>query len=938
MDIVIANPAGAPVLTINADDFGACTARDDGILRLFAQGHLDSATLLVNGASTMTAARAARALGLPLGLHLNLTEGRPIARGASSLTDAAGSLRGKYGLRAALAAGVVNAGDLAREIRAQLAQFVQLTGRLPTHVDGHHHIQVEAEIARSLAPILDEEYGVNIVRLPVGGDAAEAAEARPDGRDRRGAAPAVGVDATGDADFYAAVATRAAQAAAVYAAHGLRWADGFLGLHLMGEALTAAAVGRELSALRARGVGRVELMVHPGDVAGPGEGNAFSRDPARAHEARELASSGFASAIAGWRRASFADFPAPPDAAGRPTVLIAGKLTPATGNAETVHRMRAALAPVARTVVRPLLADPEDAAALARDATDLAQQAAREGAELALGVHVYRAGTLFAAAFPAAHGDRGDVAAALPFGLFASGTDANDDIGKPARRQTMAAALAQADFLLCLTDDLRARLSTLPLPADTRVCANGISVATESRYSLRAALGLRDEQPMVLLPAAIRPVKGVLPLLDGLLPALAGRHRDHVLVIVGPTLDDDYRAQVDARIAQALQSWPQLAGRIVLHDGLPHADYLAALREAQLVINHSTSEGQSHVLLEAMAAGVPVLASDIPGNRSIVAHGQTGRLFADPDGLRREYAACFDDPATTGRLVAAARAWVDANFSAQAEQTTLRDTVQAALARAAQPVVLPGGAALRLQMGKATHRVDPANLPLLAALQPSPGLLARLRGGSGLAVDVGCGSGVFGIHLLDLLARAGVVLDTCWFIDIDDASLTALQRTLRRDGARVGGSAHWRLTRGSLLRPLLDAGRRAELICANLPQTPFPDGAARRADRDGGRDGAELLCALLRQLPTALADGGEAWLLHDGLANPRRVEQTAGAAGLQLATVAEVPRRVALADYTQLAPGLPDLLRARHDAGDCEFDEARGEIGFTARLLRATRG
>lgn len=954
MDLTLAAPPTGPFLTINADDFGVCAARDRGILQLFARGRIDAATLLVNGESSAAAGRAGASAGLPLGLHLNLTEGRALAPGANSLTDTGGALRGKFGLRAALAAGEVDRADLAREIRAQLDAFAALTGGLPTHVDGHHHIHVAPAVAGVLASILDEEYGVPVVRLPLAGDAALADAARPaDG---------------GPADFYRQVVAEAQAARATFAACGLRWADAFLGLSLMGERLTAGGVAASLAALRARGVSRVELMVHPGEIAAADEGNDFSREAGRAHELAILDSPAFAQATAGWQRTSPADFAAPPTADNRPTVILVSKLAPATGNAETVRRLRAAWAPLARTRVRPLLADPGDAAALARDARALAREALREGADFAFGVHAYRAGALLAAAFgrQAVTAATGPADAPLPFALLASGTDANDDVAVPARRATMADALGQASFLLCLTDALRARLAELPLPADTRVCANGIAVDTASRYSLRAALGLADDQPLILFPAAIRPVKGVLPLLETLLPELAVRHPNHVLAVVGPTLDAPYRARVDACIADALARWPQLAGRLHLHPGLPHADYLAALREAALVINHSTSEGQSHALLEAMAAGVPVLASDIPGNRNVVRDGATGRLFSDAAALRTAYAACFADTAATRAMVNAARREVSTRFSPQGERATLADALRAALDRHQTPLALPGGRAVRLDLAATTHRVDPHNLPLFAALAPAPALLARLRTSPGLAVDVGAGSGVFGLHLAAQLVEAGVQLDSLCFADVDVASLQALQRTLLRHGSAIGGAARWRLVAGSLLDPLLRTGRRADLICANLPQTPAPGGlGAQPGDphrnpvsaqgnpqpgpgpgpspqsnpliaRLGGSDGADLVCALLGQLPAALAPDGEAWLLHIGLANPQRVAAAADAAGLVLQTVASRPRRVSIADYAALAPGLPDHLRDCRAAGGSEFVEDGDAFCFEARLLRVT--
>jgi glycosyltransferase involved in cell wall biosynthesis len=65
------------------------------------------------------------------------------------------------------------------------------------------------------------------------------------------------------------------------------------------------------------------------------------------------------------------------------------------------------------------------------------------------------------------------------------------------------------------------------------------------------------------------------------------------------------------------------------------ADPTAALREADLFILPSREEGMSIALLEAMALGIPVVASSIPGNRRIVADFKHGLLAPvdDPAGL-----------------------------------------------------------------------------------------------------------------------------------------------------------------------------------------------------------------------------------------------------------------------------------------------------------------
>lgn len=663
-------PAGGHLI-INADDLGADAVRDAVILALGQEGRISSASLLVTSDHAAAAAAvAAVADGLPLGLHLNLTEGRPLA-GASSLTDAEGHLRGKFALREALAAGAVAASDLAREIRAQFDRFIALTGHLPSHVDGHHHIQVEALVAAVLAPIMDAEYGVYRLRLPAEVGVADALAGRP------------------EAAFHAQVATATAAVRPVYAACHVHAPHAFIGLAHMGERLTVDGISGALATIAAsHPAGEplwVEWMVHPGSADGPAAGedspgdalprDSFSPSPARAHEAAVLASGELASALAGWTRASFAEMPAPDD--GRPALLVYGKLTPATGNAETARRLRDAWAPLGRVLSRPLLADPADPAALAREVRALRHLAVHERLALAFGIHVYRAGVPLAAAFAAS-------SPAVPYGLLASGTDANDDVADPRKRAAMARVLAGADFLLCLSANLQHRLADLPCPADTQVCGNGIDVATDSAYSLRRTLELGPEQPLVLFPASLRPVKGVLAALEALAPLLAERFPAHVLVILGPALDAPYAGAVHTLLA-ALAARHPCPGRILHIEALPHADYLAALREANLVLNASTSEGLSHGLMEAMAAGVPVLASNIAGNRALVREGDTGRLFTDAASLCRQYTAVFAEPGQTATLAARAQAWMAATFPAAAEATLLRAAAERALARSRPP-------------------------------------------------------------------------------------------------------------------------------------------------------------------------------------------------------------------------------------------------------------
>ena len=114
--------------------------------------------------------------------------------------------------------------------------------------------------------------------------------------------------------------------------------------------------------------------------------------------------------------------------------------------------------------------------------------------------------------------------------------------------------------------------------------------------------------PVFLLPARLRPVKDVLWAVDAVDAVGAGSANaspPFVLAIVGPSLDDKYRDAVVERLGRSKN--------VVLIPPVDRAHTVGYMRAATAVVNTSKSEGQSGALLEAAAAGVPIIARDIPG-------------------------------------------------------------------------------------------------------------------------------------------------------------------------------------------------------------------------------------------------------------------------------------------------------------------------------------
>ena len=93
-----------------------------------------------------------------------------------------------------------------------------------------------------------------------------------------------------------------------------------------------------------------------------------------------------------------------------------------------------------------------------------------------------------------------------------------------------------------------------------------------------------------------------------------------------------------------------------------HVHFLGARNDVPALLPHceclwlaSGYEGQSNAILEAMAAGLPVVASDIPGNRDLVVAGETGFLVnvGDRAGFARQTNLLLEDDALRTRLGAA---------------------------------------------------------------------------------------------------------------------------------------------------------------------------------------------------------------------------------------------------------------------------------------------
>lgn len=168
-----------------------------------------------------------------------------------------------------------------------------------------------------------------------------------------------------------------------------------------------------------------------------------------------------------------------------------------------------------------------------------------------------------------------------------------------------------------------------------------------SSACLRETLGIPSKVPLLGIVGRLVPIKDHPTLFQAL--ALLQTHGPAPHLIVA---GDGERREALKRLAQDLG----LASRI--HFLGWRNDLEAILGELDVVICCSKNEGTPVALIEAMAAGVPVLSTDVGGVGDLIVHGETGWLVpsGNPSALARGIRELLADPEPRAQLVPAARA------------------------------------------------------------------------------------------------------------------------------------------------------------------------------------------------------------------------------------------------------------------------------------------
>ncbi len=215
----------------------------------------------------------------------------------------------------------------------------------------------------------------------------------------------------------------------------------------------------------------------------------------------------------------------------------------------------------------------------------------------------------------------------------------------PVLRPLLLKALLGADRVFAVADALKQVMMSIGVPGDKiTVVGNGVDTARfvpVDRDEARAALGLPANAPVLISVGGLVERKGFHRVIE-LLPRLRERWPGLIYLIVGgASAEGNNRPQLEQQVAQL-----GLGDTVRFLGSLPPDALKQPLSAADVFVLSTRNEGWANVFLEAMACGLPVVTTDVGGNREVVDRDSLGIVvpFGDAAALEAALDQALETP------------------------------------------------------------------------------------------------------------------------------------------------------------------------------------------------------------------------------------------------------------------------------------------------------
>ena len=218
--------------------------------------------------------------------------------------------------------------------------------------------------------------------------------------------------------------------------------------------------------------------------------------------------------------------------------------------------------------------------------------------------------------------------------------------------------LREADHIFSVSESLKQHVLAMGAGSADKIQVVGNGVDTEKFHPLpkaecRASLKLPQNAPVLITVGGLVERKGFHRVI-ALLPALLERHPHlRYLIVGGPSAEGDWSERLRDQVRDlGLRQVVSFLGT------LPHPEVKRALSAADVLVLATSNEGWANVILEAMACGLPVVATSVGGNAEVVRRESLGTIipFGDPDALKTALDEALDRDWDRDEVVTYARA------------------------------------------------------------------------------------------------------------------------------------------------------------------------------------------------------------------------------------------------------------------------------------------
>jgi len=281
----------------------------------------------------------------------------------------------------------------------------------------------------------------------------------------------------------------------------------------------------------------------------------------------------------------------------------------------------------------------------------------------------------------------------VPVAITLRGTESRH-AADPVLKPLLQRALSGADRIFAVAESLRRIAIDIGTPSDkVRVIGNGVDVGRffpVDRGAARRALEIPPDAKVLISVGGLVERKGFHRVID-CLPGLRVRYPNlHYVVVGGASPEGDWTNRLKSQVRElGLQNWVHFTGPMA-------SDRLREpLSAADVFVLSTRNEGWANVFLEAMACGLPVVATDVGGNREVVCRAELGTIvpFDDRSALSAALDAALAREWDRDTIIDFARgnAWDDRVRILIGEFVRIGQTRSASSSRRNDSVAVPDG-------------------------------------------------------------------------------------------------------------------------------------------------------------------------------------------------------------------------------------------------------